>query len=287
MSQLRVWLITGSNSGFGADFVRQVLARGDKVIATGRSPEKLKAALGNSGAHLLKLDVTSPLSELQEIAKEANGVYGQIDVLVNNAGYVEMGTIEETNPDRTYQQFNTNVFGLLNVTRAVLPYMRERRTGSILNIGSIGGWNGIAGSGLYAATKYTVAAISECLKQEVKSFGIEVHCIEPGYFATELLSSNNLAINTTASIPDYAALNKSLTERWTSISGKQPGDPQKGVARMIEAVTHTGYAEGKEVPVRVVLGADAYERSGEIIKRLQAERAEWKEWSCNATRDDI
>src|SRR5271169_664807 len=157
MSQQRVWLVTGANSGFGAEFVHQILARGDKVIATGRNPAKL-AVLSDTKAHLLKLDVTSPLQELQAIAKEAASVYGRIDVLVNNAGYIEMGTIEETTPERTFQQFNTNVFGLLNVTRAVLPYMRERRSGAVVNIGSIGGWGGIAGAGLYCATKAVVSS---------------------------------------------------------------------------------------------------------------------------------
>jgi NAD(P)-dependent dehydrogenase (short-subunit alcohol dehydrogenase family) len=286
MSAQRVWLVTGANSGFGTEFVHQVLARGDKVIATGRNPKKL-AVLSNTKAHLMKLDVTSPLEELQAIAKEAVNVYGRIDVLVNNAGYIEMGTVEETTPERTFQQFNTNVFGLLNVTRAILPYMRERRSGDIVNIGSIGGWNGIAGSGLYSATKYAVASFSEALKMEVKPFGIDVHCIEPGYFATALLTPENLATNKAASIPDYAPLNKQLEESWAKVSGKQPGSPQKAVTRMIEAVTHTGYAEGKEVPVRVVLGKDAYERVGVIMARMAREREEWKEWTIDSLRDDI
>jgi NAD(P)-dependent dehydrogenase (short-subunit alcohol dehydrogenase family) len=286
MSQQRVWLITGANSGFGTEFVHQILARGDKVIATGRNPNKL-AVLANTKAHLLKLDVTSPLIELQQIAKEAVNVYGRIDVLVNNAGYIEMGTIEESTPEATFQQFNTNVFGLLNVTRAVLPYMRERRSGAIVNIGSVGGWRGFAGSGLYCASKFTVTGLSEALKEEVKPFGIEVHCIEPGYFATSLLTASNLSLNKNASIKDYEPLNKSLEEAFQTTSGNQPGDPVKGVRRMIEAVTHTGYAEGKEVPVRVVLGKDAYEISGRILERMQKERQEWKEWTEDSWRDDI
>jgi NAD(P)-dependent dehydrogenase (short-subunit alcohol dehydrogenase family) len=286
MSQELVWLITGANSGFGAEFVHQILARGDKVIATGRNPAKL-AGLSNTKAHLLKLDVTSPLEELQAIAKEAASVHGRIDVLVNNAGYIEMGTIEETTPEKTFQQFNTNVFGLLNVTRAILPYMRERRSGTIVNIGSVGGWQGGAGAGLYCATKFTVAGLSEALKDEVKPFGIEVHCIEPGYFATSLLTSSNLSLNTGASIADYAPLNKTLEDAFKATSGNQPGDPVKGVRRIIEAVTHTGYAEGKEVPVRVVIGKDAYERSGSIIARMERERQEWKQWTEDSWRDDI
>jgi NADP-dependent 3-hydroxy acid dehydrogenase YdfG len=286
MSQQRVWLITGANSGFGTEFVHQILARGDKVIATGRNPNKL-AVLANTEAHLLKLDVTFPLSELQQIVKEAVNVYGRIDVLVNNAGYIEMGTIEESTPESTFQQFNTNVFGLLNVTRAVLPYMRERRSGAIVNIGSAGGWQGYAGSGLYCATKFTVTGLSEALKEEVKPFGIEVHCIEPGYFATSLLTASNLSLNKNASIKDYEPLNKSLEEAFQTTSGNQPGDPVKGVRRMIEAVTHTGYAEDKEVPVRVVLGKDAYEISGRILERMQKERQEWKEWTEDSWRDDI
>jgi len=286
MSQQRVWLVTGANSGFGAEFVHQILARGDKVIATGRNPDKL-AALSNSGAHLLKLDVTSSIDELYEIAKQAEAVYGRIDVLINNAGYVEMGTLEETTPERTFQQFNTNVFGLLNVTRAFVPYMRERRSGAVVNIGSIGGWNGIAGAGLYCATKAAISSLSESLQLELAPFGVEVHCVEPGYFATSLLSSGNLAINKSASIADYADLNRRLEKSWTQISGKQPGDPVKAVTRTIEAVTHTGYAKDKEVPVRVVLGKDAFERSGEIIARMEKERQTWKDWTNDSWRDDV
>jgi len=286
MSAQRVWLVTGANSGFGSQFVHQILARGDKVIATGRNPAKL-ASLSNTDAHLLKLDVTQPLDELKQIAKDAVAVYGHIDVLINNAGYIEMGTIEESTPERTFEQFNTNVFGLLNVTRAFLPYMRERRSGSVVNIGSIGGWNGIAGAGLYAATKSVVASLSETLQNEVRPFGIEVHCIEPGYFATSLLEPSNLKISATASIADYAPLNKTLTEAWQKVSGHQPGDPVKAVARTIEAVTHEHYAEGKAVPVRIVLGKDAYERTGKIIERMQKERQEWKDWTNDSLRDDI
>lgn len=287
MPQERVWLITGANSGFGTEFVHPVLARGDKVIATGRNPAKLAAALGNTDAHLLTLDVTAPLEDLKVIAGQAIKIYGRVDVLVNNAGYVEMGTVEESTPDRTFQQFNTNVFGLLNVTRSFLPYMRERRSGSIVNIGSVGGWVGFAGSGLYSATKCAVAIISEALKGEVGQFGIEVHCIEPGYFATSLLEPSNLAMNKNASIADYSHLNKTLEEGFSAISGNQPGSPKKGVARMIETVTHEGYAARKEIPARIVLGKDAYERVGGIIAKWENERKEWKEWSEDSVRDDL
>ena len=287
MSQQRVWLITGANSGFGTEFVHQVLARGDKVIATGRNPDKLIASLGNTTAHLLRLDVTSSLEELKAIAEQAEKVYGRIDVLVNNAGYVEMGTIEESTPDRTFEQFNTNVFGMLNVIRAFLPYMRERRSGSIVNIGSVAGWMGIPVSGLYCASKWAVAALSEALKGEVGQFGIEVHCIEPGYFATSLLTPSNLMMNKSRSITDYAQLNQTLEDTFTNTNGQQLGSPKKGVARMIEAVTHTGYAEGKEIPTRVVVGRDAYEMAGNIMAKWEKERQEWKEWSEDAVRDDI
>ena len=282
----RVWLVTGANSGFGAEFVKQILARGDKVIATGRNPNKL-SALANTGAHLLTLDVTSPLDELKAIAKEAVKVYGRIDVLVNNAGYIELGTVEETTTERTLQQFNTNVFGLMNVTRAILPYMRERRSGSIVNTGSIGGWRGYAGVGLYSATKFAVAGISEALKAEVEPLGIEVHCVEPGYFATSLLTPSNLALNTEASIPDYAHLNRGISEGFQQISGHQMGDPVKGVARIIEAVTHEGFAKGKKIPTRMALGKDAYEYTGEILQQWEKDREEWKEWTVDTVRDDL
>ena len=286
MSQPRVWLVTGSNSGFGTEFVKQILARGDKVIATARNPDNL-SHLSNTGAHLLKLDVTSPLPDLHILAKQAVSVYGRIDVLINNAGYIQMGTMEESTPEHTFQQFNTNVFGLLNVSRAFLPYLRSQRSGSIVNIGSIGGWEGGITFGLYCASKFAVAAFSDSLRREVEPFGIEVYTIEPGYFATSLLTPGNLGLNPDASIPDYAQMNQDGVGFLQSRNGKQLGSPVKGVARIIEAVTQEGLAKGKTIPRRLVLGKGAYEHSGEILALLERERQEWKEWSIDAVRDDI
>jgi NAD(P)-dependent dehydrogenase (short-subunit alcohol dehydrogenase family) len=286
MSQTRVWLITGSNSGFGTQLVKQILARGDKVVATARNPANL-SHLSETGAHLLKLDVTSPLPDLHALAKDAVSVYGRIDVLINNAGYIQMGTVEESSPELTFQQFNTNVFGLLNVSRAFLPYMRAQRSGTIVNIGSIGGYEGAIGFGLYNASKFAVAAMSDSMRREVEQFGIEVYTIEPGYFATSLLTPGHLGLNPNASIPDYEKTNKDSVGLFQATSGNQMGDPRKGAARIIEAVTHEGLAKGKKIPHRLVLGKDAYKRAGEIFNLMDREREEWKEWSEDAVRDNI
>ncbi|KAJ3562735.1 hypothetical protein NP233_g9391 [Leucocoprinus birnbaumii] len=151
-----VWLITGTSSGIGRLLAIAALNRGDKVIATARARSVSQLDdLKERGAETLELDVTASIPDLQTAAAKAIRIYGKIDVLVNNAGYILVGAIEENSPEETLNQFNTNVFGALNVSRAFLPYMRERRTGTVIFIGSIGGWRSVPNAGLYAATKWT------------------------------------------------------------------------------------------------------------------------------------
>ncbi|EEY66747.1 uncharacterized protein PITG_17304 [Phytophthora infestans T30-4] len=169
----KVWLVTGCASGLGREVVVAALAHGDCVIATARNPERL-ADLEKKGAWTLALDVTASQDELSAVVTHALDVYGTIDVLVNNAAYLLEGAIEEC------REYNTNVFGMLRVLRAVLPHMREKRSGVVANVGSAGGWKGIPGIGLYGSTKFAIAGITLALREEVAPLGIEVTVVEPG-----------------------------------------------------------------------------------------------------------
>jgi NAD(P)-dependent dehydrogenase (short-subunit alcohol dehydrogenase family) len=172
----KVWLITGCSSGFGAALVKEALGRGFAVIATARNPAKI-ADLKDAGAATLALDVTKPLPELKKIAEEAFNIYGRIDYLINNAGFSQVGGLEELTPEETQAQFDTNIFGVLNVNRAFFPYLRKARSGVVANLSSVGAWRGYAGVGLYCASKWCLSGLSESMTLEMKEFGIKVYAL--------------------------------------------------------------------------------------------------------------
>ncbi|CAA7269832.1 unnamed protein product [Cyclocybe aegerita] len=279
MSSQLVWLITGTTSGLGRDLALEALKRGDKVIATGRARSVTKLAdLKEKGADVLELDVTATLEDLHEIAKKAIAIHGRVDVLVNNAGYILVGAIEESTPQETLDQFNTNVFGALNVTRAFLPYMREKKTGTVVFIGSIGGWRSVPYAGLYATTKWALRGISETLHDEISPLGLRSICIDFGYFRTAFLAADQRAPQV-ARISDYQETSERAEAALQAYNGKQPGDPLKGVAVIADVVKGEGGAAGKPFPRSLALGTDCYtgakKSSLEAIERLEA----WKEVS--------
>ncbi|KZV71193.1 NAD(P)-binding protein [Peniophora sp. CONT] len=277
MSSSLVWLITGTSSGLGRDFAVAALNRGDKVIATarGRSIAKLEE-LKAQGADVLELDVTAPLPDLKAIADKAIAIHGKVDVVVNNAGYVDFGSIEERTPEESVAQFNTNVFGALNVTRAFLPHLRERKSGSVVFIGSMAGWSGGAGLGLYTASKHAIRALADSLAGEVAPFGIKVLNIEPGYFRTALLQPGARS-EYEARIPVYQPIMGPINDFLQAASGKQAGDPVKAAQLLVELVHGDGAAKGKELPVTIGLGTDYHEYvkafADDTLKRL----ADWEE----------
>ncbi|KAJ3046494.1 hypothetical protein HK097_000810 [Rhizophlyctis rosea] len=280
-----VWLITGTSSGFGRELTLQVLARGDKVIATARDTSKL-SDLVSKGAHALTLDVTSPPEQIQKVIGEAIAVYGRIDILVNNAGYLIEGAVEETSHEETLRMWTTNVFGMLNVTNALLPHLRSRRTGTIANLGSIGGYAGMAGAGPYCVTKWAVAGYSESLHAELTPLGITVICIEPGYFRTDFLKPGNRQF-TKNRIADYDATAGAVRDILNQVDRNQPGDPVKGVKVMIDIITKTGVAEGRELPVRITLGSDSFEwvrRQAETNLKLLED---WGDVIKSTDHDDV
>ncbi|KAH0489903.1 hypothetical protein TgHK011_001395 [Trichoderma gracile] len=270
-----VWLVTGCSSGFGREFVHEILKRGDKAIATARRPETLED-LKKAGAAVLQLDVTWDQERINETIKNAIAIYGQLDVLINNAAYVLGGAWEDLSYEDFREAFETNVFGPLKVTKAVLPHMRARKTGTNVFISSISGWSGMEFNAGYSGTKFALEGMVESLNREVRPFGLRTLLIEPGFFRTDLLSQGNLK-TTESSIPDYAEASKTFNRLLAEKNHAQAGDPKKGVAVVVDLVRQEGVAKGKTVPVRMALGQDAYEviknKCNKTIKLLE----DWKD----------
>lgn len=264
----RVWLITGCSTGFGRALADAVLAKGNHLIATARHPEQLQDLVNRypQQTHTLGLDVTN-LDSIRSAVSQAKGVFGRIDVLVNNAGYGTLGAIEEVSDDAIRRQYDTNVLGTLNMVRAILPIMRQQRSGHILNLSSVGGMVAFAGSGIYCSTKFAVEGLSEALSKEVAPLGIKVTIVEPGAFRTDF-NGRSLSVPE-QQISDYADTAGQFLEWVQQTDGKQPGDPQKAVQAMIQAV------ESDEPPLRLALGEDAVSA---IEQKLQSVKAELDQW---------
>ncbi|KAK8058596.1 NAD(P)-binding protein [Apiospora phragmitis] len=252
----RVWLITGCSSGLGARLAHRVLARGDRVIATARRVETL-AELEQAGAAVLSLDVTADQQAVRQTVDAAIQIYGRVDVLVNNAAYLAIGTWEDLEIEDFSAQFETNVFGTIKVTRAMLPHLRARRDGTLVFIGSRSGWIGDAGVGAYAGSKFALEGLVEALKGEVEPLGIKTLLIEPGRFRTKLLTLGNMKAADAAS-DDYAPIAMALMAHLAAEDQQQHGDPDKLVDLMIDLVRHEGVAAGREVPFRFPVGTDVH-----------------------------
>ncbi|GAC1614573.1 MAG: oxidoreductase [Vulcanimicrobiaceae bacterium] len=274
-NQSPVWFITGCSTGFGYELVKHVLSRGWRVVATARRPEELAALVAGheDRALALRLDVTDTASIVAAV-DEAHARFGQIDVLVNNAGYGYLAAIEEGELDGIRAQFETNVFGLIETTKRVLPAMRARRSGHIVNISSIGGLVSFAATGYYHATKYAVEGLSESLSIEGAPLGIKVTVVEPGPFRTDWAGRSIVASPNV--IEDYAATAGTRRTQTYERSGTQAGDPVRGAAAIVAAVT------ADEPPLHLVLGAPALELAYAKLERLRADFDTWKEVSLGA-----
>ncbi|KAG1874810.1 hypothetical protein F4604DRAFT_721095 [Suillus subluteus] len=257
MSDPQVWLITGTSSGFGRRLVSIVLERGDRVVATARSLQTIQDFPQSPNLHLLELDVTSGITVIKEQVDEAAKVWGKIDVLVNNAGIGLLGLLEECGADRMIRQFRPNVFGVLDVTNAALPYMRERKSGTVVIIGSRSAWRPeLTGLGAYASSKAAVRVMGETLAAELAPFNIRVLIVEPGAFRTENICSNKFDTWTNP-IPDYDETRTKAEARHEATPGNQPGDPMKAMKFVVDVVRGEGVAAGREWPLYLVLGEDA------------------------------
>ncbi|NNH33789.1 SDR family NAD(P)-dependent oxidoreductase, partial [Rhizobium sp. SEMIA 4085] len=230
---MKVWFITGASRGFGALMTKEALAAGDAVVATARNPKNVTDKFGDRpNLVAVALDVTDE-GQAKEAAAKAVERFGRIDVLANNAGYGLLGAVEEATAEEVERLYATNVFGLLKVTRAVLPYMRRQRSGHILNFSSIGGYFGYPGWGVYGSTKFAIEGLSESLAAELEPFGIKVTIVEPGFFRTDFLADNSLAVSP-ASIPDsIATLAGNLRAFAAGAHHAQPGHPARRAASTI------------------------------------------------------
>jgi NAD(P)-dependent dehydrogenase (short-subunit alcohol dehydrogenase family) len=259
----KVWFVTGASKGLGLALVKKLLSQGYRVAATSRNLQELQKAAGSASDVFLPLavDVKNETS-VEKGIKATVDHFGSIDVVVNNAGYGLAGSLEELSDEEVRQNFDINVFGVLNVIRKVLPYMRGQKSGHIFNIASIGGFTGtFPGFGSYTATKFAMHGFSESLSTEVKPFNIKVTIVSPGYFRTEFLDAS---LNTPKNeIADYALVREVQSLHQNDYNHNQIGDPDKAAQVMIEV------AEQKEPPLHLFLGKDAYQFADAKIKAIQ------------------
>ncbi|WP_028628259.1 oxidoreductase [Metapseudomonas resinovorans] len=275
---MRTWFITGASRGLGALIAAKALEVGDAVIATARKPEDVVARLGDHPNLLaVRLDVTRE-SEAHEAVAEGIKRFGRIDVLLNNAGYGILGAVEETSAQEVERIYATNVFGLLNVTRAVLPHMRRQRSGHVLNISSLGGYQAYYGWGVYGSTKFAVEGISEALHQELAPLGVKVTVVEPGFFRTDFLDDQSLA-KTALELPDYDETVGAMRRFAEGANHAQPGDPSKFAGAVLNLVN------AANPPQRLPLGSDALARISEKHSLVEGEVAAWKDLAMSTDFD--
>jgi NAD(P)-dependent dehydrogenase (short-subunit alcohol dehydrogenase family) len=272
---MSVWFITGASRGFGRQLTAAALAAGDEVVATARDPRTVADAFPEAAGRLLALplDVTVEEQATDAVASAVER-FERIDVLVNNAGYGVFGSIEETPGDRVRALFDTNVLGLLNVTRAVLPVLRRQRAGHIVNMGSSAGVAAGAGGGLYSATKFAVEAVTEALYAELTPLGIHVTVVEPGSFRTQFLTADSLQ-RVDIGIADYLDTVGTLIQAASTFDGHQPGDPQ----RAVEAIRRL--VDSPQPPLRLPLGRDSVELVESKLAHVAGELASWREVSLS------
>ena len=275
MKESKVWLITGAGSGIGLEIAKAVLAGGNKVVATGRNASKVTKAIGNTTDDLLvvKMDVTNA-KEISAGVNSAIEKFGTIDVLVNNAGNWYAGFFEELSPTQMERQMATNLFGPMNVTRAVLPIMRKNKSGHIITISSTAALVGYELCSAYAASKFGVEGWMESLNLEIAPFGINTTIVEPGFFRTSLLEPSS-TIWSELQVEDYADRIAALKPWWESMNGKQGGDPAKLAAALLTI------AGEKTPPKRWMAGADAISEAERKAKELIDQANAYRELSSS------
>ncbi len=285
VSQTRIWFITGCSKGLGRALAETVLEQGETVVLTARNLQQIEDLVIRFPNRTLavKLDVTKP-EEVREAVKQAIAKFGRIDVLVNNAGYGVLGAIEEVNDEEVRSQFETNFFGVLEVLRTVLPYMRQQRSGHILNISSVGGFVSYAGTGIYNGTKFALEGISEALAQEVTPIGIKITIVEPGGFRTDFVTRS--LVITDIQINDYEPVIGEMRQGARDILDQklefqESGDPKKAALAMIKAV------DSENPPLRLVLGEDAIYAINAKLESVKTELDAWKEVSLNTAFDEV
>ncbi|MCP2266061.1 NADP-dependent 3-hydroxy acid dehydrogenase YdfG [Promicromonospora thailandica] len=279
---MAVWFVTGASRGLGAEIARAALASGHSVVAAARDPRTVRAAFPDAGERLLSvaLDVTDE-AQVQAAVEAGVEAFGRIDVLVNNAGRGLLGAVEEASDAEVRAVYDTNVFGVLTVTRAVLPVLRAQRSGHVVNVSSVGGFVGSAGWGVYASTKFAVEGFSETMALELAPLGIGVTLVEPGYFRTDFLDSSSLHRVTTA-VEDYAE-GPAGAMRMTAeqVNHGQPGDPVKAGLAIVSAI------DSGRAPLRLQLGSDCVASVEAKLVAVQTELDAWREVAVSTDHDDV
>lgn len=270
----RVWLITGASRGLGLSITEAALAHGDGVIATARNAKSITKRLGEkAGLLALDLDVTDE-RQISFAIETAIATFGRIDVLVNNAGYGMSGAIEEASPEEIRHIYDTNVFGVLNVTRAVLPHMRKQRSGHVISISSAGGYRSFPGHGIYCSTKFAVEGISEALYGELAPLGIRVTVVEPGFFRTDFLEDTSV-VESHKVIEDYDSTSGEARRSVNLYNRQQAGDPAKLAQAMLTLVAV------ENPPQRLQMGTDALAMVEAKNAVVQQEMTAWRELSAS------
>jgi len=276
---MTVWFITGASRGFGLEITREALSRGDSVVASARNPQAVLDAIPDAADRLLAvaMDVGDP-AQITAAVDAAIARFGHVDALVNNAGRGLVGSVEETSDEEIRAIFDVNVFGLLAITRAVLPHMRSRGTGLVVNLSSVGGFVAWPGWGAYAATKFAVEALSEAMTHELAPLGIRSVAIEPGPFRTNFLDGSSLAF-TRDVIEDYASTAGAARTWATDSNYGQQGDPLKAAKIIVDL------ADRQDLPERIQLGANAFEDVAAKLARTARDQETWRTVSLSADFD--
>ncbi len=269
MKTQKVWFITGASRGFGLEIARAALRAGDRVVATVRSqPAQLATTLHNyPDLYVVQMDVTQE-DQVQDAVKQGIDRFGRVDVLVNNAGFGMVTAIEEATDAEVRKQYDTNVFGLLNVTRAVLPYLRQQKSGRIINISSLFGYDAIPGWGLYGSTKFAVEGLSKGLAVELAPLGIHVTVVAPGLFSTDFLSAESYVAAKTI-IDDYQETVGPMRSGASALHGQQPGDPKK-FAQVIIQLANT-----ERPPLHLPVGKDTIDLYRNNAAKMAQEIEAW------------
>ncbi|MFC4685630.1 SDR family NAD(P)-dependent oxidoreductase [Epilithonimonas pallida] len=276
MSTKKVWFVTGASKGLGLTLVKKLLAEGYSVAATSRNVSELEKVISaeNSDFLPLEVDLVNENSVSEAISKTVEK-FGKLDVIVNNAGYGQLGTLEELTDKESRQNFDTNVFGSLNIIRKSMPYLRAQKSGLVINIASIGGLSGdFPGWGIYCATKFAVVGFTEALAAEAKEFGVNATVVYPGYFRTDFLTGGSLRTPENE-IDAYATARQIQKAHEQDINGNQPGDPEKAAVALIELATM------ENPPVHLVLGSDAFQMATSKLSTLQNEISDFKTLSIS------
>jgi NAD(P)-dependent dehydrogenase (short-subunit alcohol dehydrogenase family) len=265
----RVWFITGASRGLGALMAEAALADGNAVVAAGRNAAAIVERLGESPALLpVALDVTDE-AQAKAAVEAAIEKFGRIDVLINNAGFGLLAAVEESSDADVRRMYDTNVFGLLNVSRAVLPVMRRQRSGHVINMSSIGGYRSGAGFGVYCSTKFAVEGITEAMHAELQPLGIRATVVEPGYFRTDFLDASSLLVGKEI-IDDYDETSGNVRRFAVGMNHNQPGDPEKLATALVTLV------DAQTPPLRLALGTDTLKAIAEKNAYVTAETETWK-----------